>query len=132
MLRNSTDEHLMYRYRPGRAKCGVLPLGTRLCVLHNRPFTVYAHLRVSKHSPYVLKFPIQSATSTLHFKNLCVWGDDRTVAGWKYAIQNHYAGVITVRLRISNLYFKVSTPGVTMNCILLTYNVSVATPGTVI
>ena len=35
---------------------------------------MYAHLRVSKHSPYVLKFPIQSATSTLHFKNLCAWG----------------------------------------------------------
>ena len=100
MLRNSTDEHLIYRCRPGRAKCGVLPLGTRLCVLHNRPWVVYAHLRVSKHSPYVLKFPIQSATSSLHFKNLCAWGDDRDVIGqqYTYLISLHY------QIKVRQLY----------------------------
>ena len=56
------------------------------------PLGVHAHLRVSKHSPYVLKFPIQSATSSLHFKNLCAWGDDRNVIGQQYTIQGHYAG----------------------------------------
>ena len=105
---------------------------------------MYAHLRVSKHSPYVLKFPIQSATSSLHFKNHYALGDDQTVAGWKYAIQNHYAVVIignchvviscsvNFELDIATRNLPVPTPSIViLNFIFLIYNVPVTTLGAV-
>ena len=105
----------MYRYRPGRANCGVLPLGTRLCVLHNRPWVVYAHLRVSKHSPYVLKFPIQSTTSSLHFKKHCAWGDDWDVIGQQYTY------LISLRLVWRQAGYRLAIyNSKSLRCILLT------------
>ena len=77
------------RVVPNAASCR-LALDCASCTI--APYVMSAHPRTSKYLPYVSKYTTKTDPANLHFKNLCAWGDDRTVAGWKYAIQNHYAG----------------------------------------
>ena len=75
------------RVVPNAASCR-LALDCASCTIV--PYVMSAHPRTSKYLPYVSKYTTKTDPANLHFKNLCAWGDDRTVAGWKYAIQNHY------------------------------------------
>ena len=117
------------RVVPNAASCR-LALDCASCTIAS--YVMSAHPRTSKYLPYVSKYTTKTDHANLHFKNLCAWSDDRTVACWKYTIQNHYAGVIMNCILLTSNQ-PVATPSVvTLNCILLTANVPVVTPSVVV